>query len=310
MQISVIIPFYNEEGSIRELISRLTSVLEKLKKSYEIIVIDDGSTDKTLELLQEAKRKQPRLKIIKMRKNFGQTNAISTGFQMSKGAAIVVMDGDLQNAPEDIPKLLDLLEKGYAVASGWRKNRKDTIGKILFSKISNYLARKFTGIDIHDFGCSLKAYKREAIENIELYGEMHRFIPAIVAMNGFKVVETPVQHYPRKYGKTKYDWGRLTKGFLDLIYIKFWLNYSTRPLHLFGRLGLSLFVLGFFIALYKILLYILFAIPITVGPLLLLSALLVITSAQFFVFGFLSDIELRTYHRQHKNNKRIETIID
>ncbi len=310
MHVSVIIPVYNEEGNVDELVSRLETILSKQKKSYEILFVDDGSTDDTFNKLQNWKKRFRALKIIKMRKNFGQTNAISTGFEIAKGDIIVVMDGDLQNYPEDIPKLLEVLGKDYDVVSGWRKERKDTLGKKMFSKISNFFARKLTGIDIHDFGCSLKAYKREAIEGIELYGEMHRFIPAIVAMNGFRVTEIPVKHSARKSGKTKYSWGRITKGFLDLIYIKFWLDYSRRPLHLFGQVGLLLFGLGFLIALYKFLLLILLGIQITVGPLLLLSTLLVITSAQFLVFGFLSDIELRTYHSYTNKEKQIEKIIE
>lgn len=310
MDISVIIPVYNEEGNVRELTSRLSSVLEKTAKSYEIIFIDDGSKDRTFEFLAEARKKIKRIKIVKMRRNFGQTNALSIGFKLARGSIVVVMDGDLQNEPEDIPKLLGLMQKGYDVVSGWRKNRHDSLGKRLFSKISNVMARKLTGVDIHDFGCSFKAYRKEAIQDIELYGEMHRFIPAIAAMEGFKITEIPVEHKPRKHGETKYGWGRLTKGLLDLFYIRFWASYSTRPLHFFGRLGIMLFSIGFLIALYKILQLIVIGVPLTVGPLLLLSALLIITSAQFVVFGVLSDIEMRIYHSRVDLERRIEKIVE
>lgn len=310
MKLSVIIPVYNEEGNVAELAARLDKVLSSGVKNYEIIFIDDGSSDRTFERLSEAKKKFRNIKIVKMRRNFGQTYAISTGFSMSTGDIIVVMDGDLQNDPEDIPKLLRELSKGYDVVSGWRKNRKDPAGKRLFSRISNTMARKLTGLKIHDSGCSLKAYRRAAVKNLELHGEMHRFIPALVAMEGFKVSEIPVNHNKRKSGKTKYGWGRLTKGMLDLFYIKFLSSYGNKPLHFFGRLGIYLFAAGAVITLYKILQLLLYNVSLTVGPLLLLAALLVITSAQFVVFGMLSDVQLRMYHKGVRHEGRIEKIAE
>ncbi len=299
--ISVVIPVYNEEESIEALYKELKSVLDNIKKTYEIIFVDDGSTDKSFEILEKLHNKDKKVKVIKFRRNFGQTSAISAGFDNSKGDIIITMDADLQNDPKDIPKLLDEIKKGYDVVSGWRKNRKDPfITKKVPSKISNILARKLTGVNINDFGCTLKAYRRKAIENIELYGEMHRYVPALVSWRGFRIGEIPVIHHERRYGKTKYNVFRLMKGFLDLINIKFWTRYSTRPLHFFGAFGILMVLLGSIISIYLALTKIFLNESIGERPLLILGVLFVIVGVQFITFGFLYEILTKIYYSNRK----------
>jgi glycosyltransferase involved in cell wall biosynthesis len=239
--------------------------------------------------------------VIKFRKNFGQTTALQAGFDFASGDVVITMDADMQNDPADIPKLLEKIEENWDVVSGWRYERKDPMSKRLLSKIQNWLARRVTSLNIHDFGCSLKAYKKEVLKNVKLYGEMHRYIPALVSMGGFSITEVKVRHHPRKYGKTKYDLRRLLKGLLDLIYVKFWADYSTRPLHLFGLFGILLLVIGFVIGLYKVLIeFIYFGLPLELGPLLMLAVLLLIMGVQFMIFGFLGEIQIRTYYNTAK----------
>jgi glycosyltransferase involved in cell wall biosynthesis len=309
---SVIIPVHNEEGNVLKLYNRLKPVMEKIGKSYEIIFIDDGSRDKTFKVLERIHTRDKCLKIIKFRKNFGQTAALNAGFDYAKGNIIITMDGDLQNDPRDIPRLIKKMREGYDVVCGWRYNRKDSFTKRAASKFSNWFARKLTGVDIHDSGCSLKAYTKESLKDITLYGEMHRYIPALITMNGFSVTELKVRHNPRKYGSTKYGPSRLMSGFLDLIYIKFWSKYAARPLHFFGLLGVLLLLIGGIIAFYKVFIaLLLFHIPLDVGPMLLLSVMLVITGIQFIIFGFLGEIQIRIYFsRTADRSYSIEKIVD
>lgn len=301
VNMSVVIPVFNEGESIPHLAKSLKFVLDSPKTNYEIIFVDDGSTDNSFALLKSFHEDDEHIKIIKFRRNFGQTAALSAGFEYAKGEIIITMDADLQNDPEDIPLLLKKINEGYDVVSGWRADRKDSLTKKISSKFSNWLARKLTGIDIHDFGCTFKAYKRECIDDLELYGEVHRYIPALVAWKGFKVGETKVNHHPRKYGKTKYNIWRLLKGFLDLINIKFWTQYSTRPLHFFGILGIIQFLVGFLIGLYLTILKLFFGHSLADRPLLLLSTLLIILGIQFVTFGFLSEILIRVYYEKRKS---------
>lgn len=301
VNMSVVIPVFNEGESIPHLAKSLKFVLDSPKTNYEIIFVDDGSTDNSFALLKSFHEDDEHIKIIKFRRNFGQTAALSAGFEYAKGEIIITMDADLQNDPEDIPLLLKKINEGYDVVSGWRADRKDPLTKKISSKFSNWLARKLTGIDIHDFGCTFKAYKRECIDDLELYGEVHRYIPALVAWKGFKVGETKVKHHPRKYGKTKYNIWRLLKGFLDLINIKFWTQYSTRPLHFFGILGIIQFLVGFLIGVYLTILKLFFGHSLADRPLLLLSTLLIILGIQFVTFGFLSEILIRVYYEKRKS---------
>ncbi len=310
MDISIVIPVYNEEENIFRLYSELKKTLSKLKKSYELIFIDDGSTDKSFNILNEIHEKDKNVKIIKFRKNFGQTAAISAGFENSEGDIIITMDADLQNDPKDIPRLMNKISEGYDVVSGWRKGRKDPLlMKKIPSKISNFLTRELTGVKIHDSGCTLKAYKKEALKNIELYGEMHRFIPAILSWKGFKVSEIPVTHNARKFGKTKYGAWRIMKGFLDLLVVVFWKKYSTRPIHLFGSLGILMGFFGFIISCYLTLMKILYNQSLTNRPLLLLGILLIILGVQFVIFGLLADIMVRLYYGKEIRPYSIEKIL-
>lgn len=300
-EISVVIPVLNEEENIPELYSELKDVLEKLNKPYEIIFIDDGSTDNSFKILKEIHEKDNKVKVIKFRRNFGQTPAISAGFDHATGSIIITMDSDLQNDPKDIPKLLEKINEGYDVVSGWRADRKDPLlKKKIPSKISNWLTRRLTGVDIHDFGCTLKAYRGEVLKDVKLYGEMHRFIPAIVSWKGFKVSEIPVEHHSRKFGKTKYGTWRIMKGFLDLLVVTFWQKYSTRPIHLFGGLGLLLSFSGFLIGLYLSIIKFFYHQGISNRPLLLLGILIIILGVQFIIFGLLADIMVKIYYQEER----------
>lgn len=304
LDLSVVIPLYNEEENISPLYSRLKTSLSKLKKTYEIIFVDDGSSDRSLERLRATKKNDSHVRIISFRGNFGQSAAISAGFSNARGNILIVMDADLQNDPDDIQKLLGKLDEGYDVVSGWRYKRQDSPSKIIPSRISNWMHRKLTGIDIHDSGCSLKAYKKESVEGLELYGEMHRYIPALIAAKGFKIGEVRVEHHHRKYGESKYGNSRLIKGFLDLLYIHFLTKYSSRPLHFFGYLGLFPIVLGILIGVYKAVdqaLEFLSGQQVLASPLLLLSVFLVIVGILFIIFGFLAELMIRAHFQKNKN---------
>jgi len=292
MDISIVIPVYNEQDNITPLHDKLGRVLDEIGGNSEVIYVDDGSTDNTLDVL----RKLDDVKIIVFRRNFGQTAALNSGFSHARGDIIVVLDADLQNDPEDIPKLIDKINEGYDVVSGWRHPRKDPLNKKIPSFFSNWLHRFITGVSIHDSGCSLKAYKRECLQDLELLGEMHRFIPAMLAWRGYQIGEIRVKHHKRKHGKSKYGWKRFIKGFLDLITIKFWMQYSARPMHLFGAAGIAIFTIGLFIGLYLSVQKFLYGIVLADKPLLLLSVLCVILGVQFIIFGLLAGMIIRIYY--------------
>jgi len=292
--LSVVIPAFNEELDILALHESLMNVLRMLGSDYEIVFVDDGSTDDTFNLLRLVRQGDARVKILKLRKNFGQSVALTAGFRHATGRTIVTMDADLQNDPADIPALLGKLKEGYDVVAGHRWRRKDSyLSKRFPSLVSNWLARRLTGVNIHDFGCTLRAYRRQAIENIQLYGEGHRFFLPLIAMQGYRIAEVKVNHRPRKHGKSKYGPGRLVRGLLDLLFVKFWLSYSTRPLHLFGVWALSLMLGGAAVLAYKLLQLAFLAVPLTVGPLLLLSALLELVGIQLLLLGFLGEVLTR-----------------
>lgn len=311
MDLSVVVPAYNEEGNLKPLYGRLKDVLDGLDRGYEIIFVNDGSSDGTREILNELSENES-VKAVHFRRNFGQTPAMQAGFDHAQGEIIVPMDADLQNDPEDVPKLIERLEEGsWDVVSGWRKDREDPFSKRIFSRFSNWLARRLTGVDLHDFGCTLKAYRRESLEDVNLYGEMHRFIPALVAMNGYSVAEMKVKHHERRSGETKYSFRRLLKGFLDLFYIKFWSSYSTRPLHLFGLFGVVLLLAGLVTGAHEVLYEFLYlGRELNVGPLLMLSVLFLILSMQFIIFGFLGEIQIRTYFEStKKSNYKVDEVV-
>ncbi len=291
--ISVIVPVYNEKDNIPLVYEKLCDVIGK---EDEIIFVDDGSDDGSYEEIKKIHEKDARVKCIRFARNFGKTAALMAGFEEARGDAIITMDGDLQNDPSDIPEMLKKLEE-YDAVSGWRHDRKDPFfSKKFLSLISNKLSRWLTGLDIHDFNCGLKAYRAECIRNLELYGEMHRYIPAVLAWKGYRVGEVKVKHYPRKHGRSKYGFTRLFRGFFDLINFKFWAGYSTRPLHFFGGVGSIMFLLGFLMGIYLLILKYFYGEMLSNRPLLWLAILLMIMGFQLFMTGFLAEIMIRNYY--------------
>ena len=304
-ELSIVVPLYNEEGNVAELHRKIKSACEALGKSYEIIFIDDGSRDKTAE---EAKDLSP-LKFIQFRENFGQTAAFDAGIKNSAGKVIITMDGDLQNDPADIRLLLEEMDKGFDIVSGWRHKRKDSLSKKIFSRGANLLRKILIQDNIHDSGCSLKAYKRECFEDIDLFGEMHRFIPALLELQGYKVGEVKVSHHPRVHGQTKYNWKRGVKGFVDMVSIWFWRKYSNRPLHLFGGGGILLSFLGTLVLIWMAIEKIFFGASLSDKIWPLVGVFLIMIGIQLFIFGLLADIMLKNYYKnQGRMNYSIKSI--
>ncbi len=299
--LSVIIPVYNELENIRPLYDALKPVLDGMGVKYEIIFVDDGSTDGTAKAV-EGLASDPSLRVLEFRRNFGQTAAFSAGFDHARGEVIVTMDGDLQNDPVDIPKLYGMVKDGdYDLVSGWRKNRKDPfINRKLPSMMANWLIGKVTGVRLHDYGCSLKAYRQEVVKNLKLYGEMHRFIPAVANWYGVKVAEVETTHHPRVWGKSKVGISRTVKVFLDLITVKFLQSFSTKPIQFFGPMGLASTAVGICISLYLAAQKLLLGRPIGGRPLLLLGVLLIIIGVQLIGMGLLGEMIVRTYHESQK----------
>ena len=291
--ISIVVPVFNEEVNVQELHNEIVDVCKKQNYLYEIIFVDDGSTDKTGELCKELVP----LKYIQMRKNFGQTAAMDAGIKAAKYNYIVTMDGDRQNDPKDIPRLIEYLEMNQLdVVSGWRKNRKDTLLKKIISRGANILRGIIVKDHIHDSGCSLKIYKRECFDDVNLYGEMHRFIPALLKIKGYAVGEIVVAHRPRTAGKTKYNWKRTFKGFVDMISVWFWNKYSVRPLHMLGGIGICFLFLGFICAVWSVILFASgFKMSNNIMP-PLLTVLFVIIGVMMFIFGLMSDVINKTYY--------------
>lgn len=292
-KISVVVPIYNEEGNVKELHREIVDVCEKNNYEYEIIFVDDGSSDKTVEM---CKTLAP-LKLVELRRNFGQTAAMDAGIKASQYDYIVTMDGDRQNDPADIPDMLRYLkEKDLDVVSGWRKNRKDTFMKKFTSRGANLLRHLIVHDGIHDSGCSLKIYKKECFEKINLYGEQHRFIPAILKIKGFTIGEYVVHHRPRTEGKTKYNWKRTVKGFVDMISVWFWNKYSSRPLHLLGGIGMVFLGLGFFCGVWSLGIFFSGAeMKNNIFP-PLMTVFFAIIGLLLFVFGLMSEILIKTYY--------------
>jgi len=295
--VSVLIPIYNEEGNLSLLYDKLEAALQKTERAYEIIFVDDGSSDGSLEILLDLREKNPNVKIISFSRNFGQTAALSAGIDCSKGDIIIPMDGDLQTDPEDILPLLQKIEEGYDVVSGWRKNRKDPfLNRRLPSMIANKIISWIGGVHLHDYGCTLKAYKRDILKNIKLYGEMHRFIPIYAQWIGARVSEIPVRHSPRMSGKSKYGMNRIFKIILDLMVVKFLLSYSQKPIYVFGGMGL-LMILGALISGgYAIYLKFFEGTSFILTPLPLLCVLLLMLGFLSILMGFLAEILTRTYY--------------
>ncbi len=300
MTLSVVIPLYNEEENIQLLHERLRKALDPLAQEYEILFVDDGSTDRSLSLLEKIQADDKRVIVLSLRRNFGQTAAFAAGFDFARGDVVVTMDGDLQNDPTDIPKLLEMI-KDNDLVSGWRKKRKDPFFTRRFpSIIANWLISKVTGVKLHDYGCSLKAYRREVIKNLKLYGEMHRFIPAVASWYGVRVAEVETVHHPRLHGKSKYGISRTIKVVLDLITVKFLQSFSTKPIQFFGPVGVLSGFLGFLILLYLSIDKLFFGNPIGGRPLILLGALLIIVGIQLIGMGLLGEMLVRVYHESQR----------
>lgn len=299
--ISVVIPIYNEEDNLPPLYQSLQRELEKLGQPWEIVFVDDDSRDGSFGVLNSISAQDHRVSVVRLRRNFGQTAALTAGFDHAEGQVIITMDGDLQNDPADIARLLAKLDEGYDIVSGWRKNRRDPfLSKRAPSLVSNRLASWLTGVPLHDYGCTLKAYRRDVLERVHLYGELHRYIPAVASAVGAKVAEIPVTHHPRRHGKSKYRFTRLVRGLLDLISLKLMLSYMTRPMQIFGSLGLLLFALGGASALATVLMKLLMGMDITGNPLLYIAMFCWIAAIQFIGLGFLGEINIRTYHEAQR----------
>lgn len=308
--LSVVIPIRNESPNIAELYQELTATLERWGGTFEVIVVDDGSTDDSFELLARLQARDPRLIVIRFRRNFGQTAAFAAGFAHARGRWIATSDGDLQNDPADIPRMLDRLQQGYDIVCGWRKDRKDAfVSRRLPSMLANRLISWATGVELHDYGCSLKVFRAEIVKPLKLYGEMHRFIPALASEMGVSVSELIVNHRPRRHGTSKYGISRTIRVILDLITVKYFLSYSTRPLQIFGLIGLSTGALGALITGWLGYLRLVGGEPIANRPLLLLGILLVFTGVQLISLGLLAEIQARTYHEsQNKPTYAIREI--
>jgi glycosyltransferase involved in cell wall biosynthesis len=303
VEISILIPLLNEVENIGLLYEQLSETLEDLGKPYEIIFVDDGSTDGSYELLRELYAQDDQVRVICFRRNFGQTAAFAAGFELASGDVVITMDADLQNDPRDIPKLLAKLDEGYDIVSGWRIDRKDKyLTRRIPSQVANSLISKFTGVQLHDYGCSLKAYRIDVVKNIKLYGEMHRFIPAVASWMGVRVAEIPVNHRPRQFGQSKYGLQRTVKVFLDLLTVKFLLSFGTRPIHVFGLLGMLCFAGGTLTGAYLSVLKLFYGEPLADRPLLLLAVLLTVLGVQFITMGLLGELVVRTYHESQKKS--------
>jgi len=312
MDLSVVVPIYNEEESLEALIQETNEVLRALGKDCEIIIVDDGSTDGTYPILIRLYRQEPRLRVVRLKRNFGQTAAVAAGLAYAQGEVIVAMDGDGQNDPRDIPALLAKLDEGFDLVSGWRSPRQDPFWtRRLPSQIANGLISWITEVKLHDYGCTLKAIRREIAKDLKLYGEMHRFIPAIAYERGARIAEIKVHHRPRLWGKSKYGIARTFRVVLDLLTVKFLLSYATRPLHIFGPVGLLSGAVGFVMAVYLTVQKLVYGLEIAGRPLLLLSVLLILVSFQFITMGLLAEMLARTYHEsQNKPIYVIKEVLD
>lgn len=307
LKYSVVVPLYNEEGNVQLLHQRIVEALTKLGEPFEIIFVDDGSRDKTVELC----RGLSPLTLIVFRKNFGQSAAFDAGFKRAGGDVIITLDGDLQNDPADIPLLLKKLNEGFDIVSGWRVKRRDSLGKIIFSRGANILRKMLIHDHIHDSGCSLKAYRRECFEDFDLFGEMHRFIPALLDMRGFRVTEVPVSHHPRIHGVTKYNWKRSVKGFVDMITLWFWRKYSHRPVHLFGGSGLILSAAGTGILAWMLVLKLFFDESLSERIWPLIGVFFVLAGIQLFIFGLMTDMMVRSYYKsRNAMNYSVREVIE
>src|SRR4051794_23997614 len=298
--LSVFLPVFNEEPNLLPLHAKLDEALKSLRRSAEIVYVDDGSSDRSLEILRELAAMDPRVRVVALRRNYGQTAAMAAGIDAARGKVLIPMDADLQNDPADIQRLLDKLDEGYDVVSGWRKNRKDKmVTRKIPSMIANRLISWIGGVPLHDYGCSLKAYRRESLQDVRLYGEMHRFIPIYASWAGARVAEIPVEHHARTMGKSKYGLSRTVKVVFDLMTIKFMASYQTKPLYMFGFAGMTTFAIAFLCAVLALLMK--FAswphhADFVQTPLPVLTMVMLVLGVQFFFMGLLAEMLVRTYH--------------
>ena len=306
--VSIIIPFYNEEENLKKLTESLIKNTTKLKYKFEFIFVDDGSTDQSLNVIKNLKKNN--FKIISLVRNFGQTAAIMAGIDNSDGEIFILIDADGQNDPSDIHKLLSMINNGYDVVSGWRFNRNDGVIRVFFSKVANKFLSFFLNLKLNDYGCTLKAYKRRVIENIKLYGEMHRLIPFYAKLEGAKIAEVKVNHFPRKYGKSKYGMNRIFKVLLDTILLVFFRKFINKPIYFFGGIGILFFLLSCFTFLYSLKLKYLDGISFILTPLPILIIFFFITSIMSIFFGIISEVLSRTYHESQKKKSYTIKFID
>jgi glycosyltransferase involved in cell wall biosynthesis len=297
VDISIVVPIYNEEENVEALHTAVTGALAPTGLDYELIMVDDGSSDGSFLLLKQIADRDPRVRVIRFRRNFGQTAAMAAGFDAAQGGVVVPMDGDLQNDPADIPLLLAKIDEGYDVVSGWRKDRQDTfINRKLPSMLANGLISRMTGVHLHDYGCTLKAYRREVLEGINLYGEMHRFVPALASQIGARVTELPVRHHQRLFGTSKYGISRTLRVVLDLMTVKFLLTYSTKPIQLFGKWGVYTIFAALVTGCITLYMKLFEHFSMNRNPLLILTAFLLFMGVQFIVLGLLGEMNARTYY--------------
>jgi glycosyltransferase involved in cell wall biosynthesis len=311
-KVSVVVPIYNEVESIPRLVEAIATAMQASRIAYETICVDDGSKDGSPELLKQLAQDRTDLRAVLLRRNYGQTAAMAAGFHHAMGQVIVTLDGDLQNDPADIPNLLAKLDEGYDMVSGWRKQRQDDMfTRLIPSKIANWLIGKVTGVNIHDYGCSLKAYRSELVMDMNLYGELHRFLPALAYIEGAKITEMPVIHHARQFGRSKYGLGRTFRVLMDLFTIFFMKKFLTRPMHVFGMFGLLAIVLGLGLGAYLTFLKLGLGEDIGSRPLLILAVVLFLTGVQLFSFGLLGELLMRTYHEsQNRPIYRVREVVE
>ena len=313
MNLSLVIPVYNEQENLPLLFDAVYKTMNAINQSWEMILVDDGSRDKSLAVLQEYAEKDPQhTRVISFRRNFGQTAAIAAGLDYAQGEIIILLDADMQNDPADIPMMLAKLDEGYDLVSGWRKDRKDNaVTRNFPSMLANGLISRVTGVHLHDYGCTLKVYRRDVLEGFRLYGEMHRFIPVFANSVGANIIEVPVRHHPRKFGKTKYGLERTAKVVLDLFTVKFLVSYASKPIYLFGGAGGLLMVVSAIIMFYLSVRRLFFSVSIANSPLLQISAMFFILGFQSILMGLIAELLVRTYHEsQRKPTYRIRTMVN
>ena len=311
LDLSLVVPIYNEYESLPKLVDAIMKVVATLNCSSEVICVDDGSVDGSAKLLKQLASENPDLSVLLLRRNYGQTAAMAAGFDYARGKVIITLDGDLQNDPADIPKLIDKLNEGYDLVSGWREHRQDAqLTRLLPSKIANWIIGRVTGVSIRDYGCSLKAYRAELVRDMNLYGELHRFLPALAFIEGARITEIPVNHHARQFGQSKYGLGRTFRVVMDLMTVYFMKRFLTKPMYVFGLLGLVSMISGFALGCYLTFLKLGLGQSIGDRPLLILAVVLFLVGVQLFCFGLLAELLMRTYHEsQNRPIYRIREVL-